>query len=92
MCSGWCIISRETKACNVREKNFLDGEGTFIQTSFTGSGDELEVLCDGYHANLQGQGMYKPENGHLYKVIGEGGPENTKPLFEESKCWPSHIC
>ena len=92
MCSGWCIISGEAKSCNVREKNFLDGEGTFIQTSFTGSGDELEVLCDGYHANLQGQGMYKPENGHLYKVIGEGGPENTKPLFEESKCWPSHIC
>ena len=93
MCSGWCVISGDTKACNVRERNFLDGEGTFVETSLSDSGsNELEVLCDGYHANLQGQGMYKPENGHLYKVIGEGGPENTKPLFEESKCWPSHIC
>ena len=90
MCSGWCIISGETKVCNVRETNFLDGEGTFIQTSFSGNEDELEVLCDGYHASRQG--IYKPENGHLYKVTGEGGPENTKPLFEESKCWPSHIC
>ena len=94
MCSGWCILLGDQKACNIREKNFLDGEGTFIETSMTASGseNEFEVLCDGYHANLQGQGMYKPEFGHLYKVIGEGGPENTKPLFEESKCWPSHIC
>ena len=94
MCSGWCILLGDKKACNVREKNFLDGEGTFIETSMTASGseNEFEVLCDGYHANLQGQGMYKPEFGHLYKVIGEGGPGNTKPLFEESKCWPSHIC
>ena len=58
----------------------------------TSDADEFEVLCDGYHTNLQGQGMYKPEFGHLYKVTGEGGPENTKPLFEESKCWPSFIC
>ena len=92
MCSGWCIISGDQKVCNRREKNFLDGEGTFIETSMSGGQNEYEVLCDGYHANLQGQGMYIPEYGHMYKVIGEGGPENTKPLFEESKCWPSHIC
>ena len=92
MCSGWCIISGDKKDCNVREKNFLDGEGTFVATKMTSDANEFEVLCDGYHTNLQGQGMYKPEFGHLYKVTGEGGPENTKPLFEESKCWPSHIC
>ena len=94
MCSGWCIISGDNKACNTREKNFLDGEGTFISTTMTASGgqNEFQVLCDGYHANLQGQGMYIPEYGHMYKVTGEGGPENTKPLFEESECWPSFIC
>ena len=94
MCSGWCVIAGDNKACNAREKNFLDGEGTFVTTSLTVSGDqkEFQVLCDGYHANLQGQGMYIPEYGHMYKVTGEGGPENTKPLFEESKCWPSFIC
>ena len=72
--------------------NFLDGEGTFIKTDMSDGEDENEVLCDGYHTNFQGEGTYKPEFGHLYKVTGEGGPENTKPLFEESKCWPSHIC
>lgn len=94
MCSGWCVIVGEQRACNKRENNFLDGEGTFIETSMSASGSQSEVqfLCDGYHVNLQGEGTYKPELGHLYKVIGEGGPENTKPLFEESKCWPSHIC
>jgi len=92
MCSGFCIISGDNKVCNKREKNFLDGEGTFIQTEMSAGESEYEVLCDGYHTNLQGEGTYKPEFGHLYKVTGEGGPENTKPLFEESKCWPSHIC
>ena len=92
MCSGWCIISGDEKACNIREKNFLDGEGTFVETSMSGGKDEYEVLCDGYHANLQGEGMYIPEYGHMFKVTGEGGPENTKPLFEDSKCWPSYIC
>ena len=92
MCSGWCIISGDEKACNIREKNFLDGEGTFVETSMSGGKDEYEVLCDGYHANLQGEGMYIPEYGHMFKVTGEGGPENTKPLFEDSNCWPSYIC
>ena len=92
MCSGWCIISGDEKACNIREKNFLDGEGTFVETTMSGGKDEYEVLCDGYHANLQGEGMYIPEYGHMFKVTGEGGPENTKPLFEDSKCWPSYIC
>ena len=94
MCSGWCVIVGEQRACNKRENNFLDGEGTFIETTMSSSSsqNEIQFLCDGYHVNLQGEGTYKPEFGHLYKVIGEGGPENTKPLFEESKCWPSHIC
>ena len=92
MCSGWCIIDGSSKTCNSRETNFLDGEGTFITTKMTSSSTEFEVLCDGHHANLVGAGMYIPENGHLYKVTGEGGPENTKALFEESKCWPSFLC
>ena len=88
MCSGWCVIVGEQRACNKRENNFLDGEGTFIETTMSSSSsqNEIQFLCDGYHVNLQGEGTYKPEFGHLYKVIGEGGPENTKPLFEESKC------
>ena len=94
MCSGWCVIVEDNKACNSREKNFLDGKGTFVTTSMTVSEgqNEFQVLCDGYHANLQGKGMYIPEYGHMYKVTGEGGLQNTKPLFEESKCWPSFIC
>ena len=92
MCSGWCVIQGDNKACNRRENNFLDGEGTFVKTTLSGSGDEYEVLCDGHHSGLQGEGTYKPEWGHLYKVTGEGGPENTEPQFKESKCWPSHIC
>ena len=94
MCSGFCVFAGSQKFCNKREENFLDGEGTFVKTSLSVSGNqnEFEVLCDGYHANLQGEGMYKPEYGHIYKVTGEGGPENTIPLFEESKCWPSYIC
>ena len=90
MCSGWCLISGSNQACNARETNFLDGEGTFVKTSMAGGESEYEFLCDGHHFTLQGN--YISEFGHLYKVIGEGGPENTKPLFEESKCWPSFIC
>jgi len=47
-------------------------------------------LCDGFHVGRPAQ--YKPENGHHYKVVAPGGPENTTPLFENGKCWPSHIC
>ncbi len=47
---------------------------------------KFEVLCDGFHATYTaGQYVYKPENGHLYKVTGEGGKTNTKALIEESE-------
>lgn len=84
--------------CNRRESNFLDGEGTPQIAKLQINGDftaptEFEVLCDGFHAKAsQGEPDYKPEYGHLYKVTGKGGKGNTKPLFEESKCWPSHVC
>ena len=84
--------------CNKRENNFLDGEGTAQKIGIK-AGDgfvpptEFEVLCDGFHAVvMNGEPMYKPEYGHSYKVTSPGGPGNTKPLFEESKCWPSHVC
>ena len=86
--------------CNRRESNFLDGEGTpqvaklqikdrdnFVAPT------EFTVLCDGFHApQTAHKHTYKPEYGHMYKVTGSGGPQNTKPLFEMTKCWPSFIC
>ena len=84
--------------CNKRETNFLDGEGTEqkfglqVSEGFVAP-TEFEVLCDGFHAVAgNGDPMYIPEYGHSYKVTSPGGPSNTKPLFEESECWPSHVC
>ena len=85
--------------CNKRETNFLDGEGTpqvaklqLDKNNFVAP-TEFEVLCDGFHAKANtGKPHYIPEYGHLYKVTAPGGPENTKPLYEVSKCWPSHLC
>ena len=85
--------------CNRRESNFLDGEGTpqvaklqLDKANFKAP-TEFEVLCDGFHAKQsQGEPDYKPEYGHLYKVTAPGGPENTEPLYEVTKCWPSHVC
>ena len=100
-CNGCNPVSLDKSnyiICNRRENNFLDGEGT-AQTASLSVGDgftaptEVEVLCDGFHAVVSdGTPMYKPEYGHSYKVTVPGGPSNTKPLFEESKCWPSHVC
>ena len=85
--------------CNRRESNFLDGAGTpqvaklqLDRNNFVAP-TEFEVLCDGFHAKANnGQPHYIPEYGHLYKVTSPGGPENTKPLYEVTKCWPSHVC
>ena len=85
--------------CNRRESNFLDGEGTpqvaklqLDKNNFVAP-TEFEVLCDGFHAKeSNGEPHYIPEYGHLYKVTAPGGPENTKPLYEVTKCWPSHVC
>ena len=100
-CNGCNAVSLDKPnyiICNRRENNFLDGEGT-EQTASLSVGDgfsaptEVEVLCDGFHAVVSdGTPMYKPEYGHSYKVTVPGGPSNTKPLFEESNCWPSHVC
>ena len=86
--------------CNRRESNFLDGEGTpqvaKIQvkdpSNFTPP-TEFKVLCDGFHApQMAHDHTYKPEYGHMYKVKSPGGPSNTEPLFEMTKCWPDFIC
>ena len=58
--------------------------GSFIKTGLTAdNGDEFAVLCDGNHNGGHNKGIHKTEWGDLYKVIGEGGPENTKIEFEE---------
>jgi len=81
--------------CSDRDTGYLDGDGGIQYASFNIMGDftppkEFEVLCDGFHIGKPP--MYIPENGHRYKVVAPGGPENTTPLFENGNCWPSHIC
>ena len=81
--------------CNDRDTGYLDGAGGVQYASFNIFGDfnpptEFEVLCDGFHYSKPP--VYLPENGHKYKVVAPGGPENTTPLFENGNCWPSHIC
>ena len=91
LCSSWCVLFNNERKCNSRESGFLDGEGTQQTVGYiTTEVDEVQVLCDGFHVG--NPDMYKPENGHMYKVILPGGLENTIPLFEESECWPAHIC
>ena len=92
------VVSNEKPnytVCNDRDTGFLDGDGGVQYGSFNIMGDftpptEFEVLCDGFHHGKPG--VYKPEFGHKYKVTAPGGPENTKPLFENGNCWPNHIC
>ena len=92
LCSSWCIYFSDSEVvCNVRENGFLDGEGTPQTGKFSGSAPtEVVFQCDGFHVGKPNMNI--PEFGHQYKVTLPGGPSNTKPLFEESKCWPSHIC
>ena len=92
ICSSWCIyFSNSDVVCNGRETGFLDGEGTPQNGKFNGNvPNEVVFQCDGFHVG--NPNMNIPEYGHQYKVTLPGGPQNTKPLFEESKCWPSHIC
>ena len=107
MCAGWCVSFKSDSdlklggyaavsekpnytACS---KEFLDGKGTAKHISISGEGftapSEFEFQCDGFNQYDQNkEPIYKPENGHLYKVTSSG----VKPLFEESECWPSHIC
>jgi hypothetical protein len=82
--------------CNERSSGFLDGKGTeqkaqlLISDSNFVSPTEVEVSCGGFQFSEKPK--FIPEYGHSYKVTLPGGKENTKALFEESKCWPSHIC
>ena len=98
-CTAYKLDTPNYMICNRRDSGFLDGEGTpqkaKLNINYASKlvvPDEYEVLCDGFHVGLSQDTILKPEIGHKYKVIGSGGPENTKPLFEESKCWPSFIC
>ena len=98
-CTPYKIEPPDFTICNRRDNGFLDGEGTpqsvKLQVNYASemvAPKEYEVLCDGFHVGLSNDVIYKPEYGHKYKVTGEGGPSNTKALFEESECWPSFIC
>ena len=98
-CTAFKLEPPNFTICNRRDNGFLDGEGTpqkvKIQINYASElvlPTEYEVLCDGFHVGLSQDVIYKPEYGHLYKVTGNGGPSNTKPMFEESECWPSFIC
>lgn len=70
----------------------MDGKGTeqkaqlLISDSNFVSPTEFEVSCGGFQFSEHPK--FVPEN----KVISPGRKDNTKALFEESKCWPSHIC
>ena len=86
--------------CNGLENGYLDGKGTpqvlkfrLEDNVYFERSEEFEVLCDGFHAPRKPQDpQYKPELGHSFKVTKEGGPSGTTPLYEQSMCWPKHIC
>ena len=108
MCSGWCVsfnsdsdlrlgglvVVNEKPNYTVCSKEYLDGKGTARHISINGGEGftvptEFEFQCDGFNQYDQNKPpIYKPEFGHHYKVTSSG----VKPLFEESECWPSHIC
>ena len=107
MCAGWCVsftsdsdiklgglvVVNEKPNYTVCSKEYLDGQGTARHISISGgegfSPTEFVFQCDGFNQYDQNkEPIYKPEFGHLYKVTASG----VKPLFEESECWPSHIC
>ena len=86
--------------CNGETNGYLDGQGTYQTLMFkfenaTGfvPPEEFTVLCDGYYSHKSGQEpSFKPDNGHMYKVEGNGGVDKTVPLFEKTECWPSFVC
>ena len=67
-----------------QKAQLLISDGDFVEPT------EFEVSCGGFQFSEHPK--FVPEYGHSYKVTRPGGKENTKALFEESKCWPSHIC
>ena len=86
--------------CNGLENGFLDGKGGKqslkyrLTDNLFEEPEEFEFLCDGFrvaNARKKEDAVYKPEYGHSFKIIGEGGEERTIPLYEGS-CWPSFVC
>ena len=92
--AGGYMIVNEKPNYTICMDGFLDGKGTAKKVALTiGQGftapSEFEFICDGYNKYDQNKTpLYIPEYGHHYQVTASG----VKPLFEESKCWPSHIC
>ena len=98
---GYNIKGSKMTICNGVENGHLDGAGTPQSLKFKLVSDYFktpeyyEVMCDGWFMPRKGSGkdpVYRPEYGHLYKVIGEGGLGKTEKMFEDSMCWPAHVC
>ena len=98
---GYNIKGKKMTICNGVENGHLDGAGTPQSLKFRLVSDYFkppeyfEVMCDGWFMPRKGSGqdpVYRPEYGHLYKVIGEGGLGKTEKMFEDSMCWPKHVC
>ncbi len=86
--------------CNSLDNGYLDGKGKrqFLTFKLTDKEferpTEFEFMCDGFrpaYARKNEEAVYRPEYGHLFKIIGEGGEEGTIPLYEGT-CWPSFVC
>lgn len=86
--------------CNSLDNGYLDGKGkkqylTFkLEDTEIERPTEFEFLCDGFrpaYPRKKEEAVYRPEYGHLFKIIGEGGEEGTIPLYEGT-CWPSFVC
>ena len=90
---GYTVVSKKPNY-TVCSKQFLDGKGTAQHISISGgegftAPSEFEFQCDGFNQYDQNKKpIYKLDNEHLYQVTSSG----VKPLFEESECWPAHIC
>ena len=86
--------------CNALDNGYLDGKGKKQYLTFKLMDKEIErptefeFLCDGFrpaYPRKKEEAVYRPEYGHLFKIIGEGGEEGTIPLYEGT-CWPSFVC
>ena len=86
--------------CNALDNGYLDGKGKKQYLTFKLMDNEIErptefeFLCDGFrpaYPRKKEEAVYRPEYGHLFKIIGEGGEEGTIPLYEGT-CWPYFVC
>ena len=86
--------------CNGEKNGFLDGNRTqqifeFEMENYTDfvPPEEYKLLCDGFYARKNGEEhVYRPDYGHMYRVLSPGGLNNTFPLFDDDGCWPSFVC